>query len=248
MKYLLLILLLLTSLVFAGEVEDIDARIIEIDARILVVPAELSDTQDLINSKSLERDALPIDDPQTFILQEEIDALVTLRKELLQEEIDLENEKVSKLERKRQLLWYARAKAIPDLRLAMKYAGLQQPNSKLLIKDIVESKDDTRLIALEAATSQVNAEIQKRLIEEGISKRFRCVDKVKKKMFYLNYGKGLTKIQVKKFVKDMKDIIDLIDAASLESAREDILAVIADGTIITEADKNEMLSVIDSCK
>lgn len=260
MKFLILFLLISFS-VFAEKLDVdvtqaeilarevvVDARIVEIDNRIATIPGEITPIQNLINSKTVERDALPAEDPQIEILQAEIDELASQRQGLVDEDNALDIEKPLKVDRKRQLQWMTRVNSLPDIRMSISKAGYSAANIKVFIKDFVLANDETKLTAMETAIPLVVAELQKTAIEAGIDARFNCAGKVKKKMFYLNYGKGLTKTHVKKFVKDMADIIDLIDAASLESSREDILAVAADGTIITEADKTEMVAVIDSCK
>jgi len=316
MKYLILLLFPLT--LFSMTVEEIDLRVIEIDARQLEIPDEIAPIQvvideketdiapyntaieaidvnitskqgeidakqALIDSKAVERDALPEEDPGIIVLQDEINDLVIERDDLQVEKVQLLSDKQAQedlktpdqlildeklaeklaltneqnylviergriLDDKRRILWQARFDALPDLRMAMEETGLQQPNAKVFVRNILDSAVETKLLQLEAVVAQVTLDLQKAAIEKGIDERFRCADKVKKKMFYLNYSKGLTKAQVKQFVKDFKDIIDLIDTGSLDSASEEIAALTADGVLITETDKIDMIATIDSCK
>jgi len=77
---------------------------------------------------------------------------------LLSEESSLNNESNSLIERKRIILWTARAKALPDLRLAMVKAGLNQPNAKVFIRDLIKNKEEAKLIALESFNEEINTE------------------------------------------------------------------------------------------
>jgi hypothetical protein len=63
-----------------------------------------------------------------------------------------------------------------------------------------------------------------------------------------NASKGLTKPQVKQMVKAYEDIKNLLDTGSLESAVEEIQAVVADGVLITEEDKAALIAQIAACK
>lgn len=244
----ILLLLLIAISGFAGEVEDIDTRISEIDSRLLIIPGEIDLIQTQINSKTVERDGLDPEDPQVIILQEEIDLLAGQRSTLQHEELDISGERTRLVERKRVVLIDNRLNSILDFRLAMGFAGLQQPNSALLKKEIIDNNDIAKLEQLEATAPQIQAYIQDKTIDEAIEKRFNCADKVKKKMFKINISKNLTKVQVKKFVKDFGDIISLVDTSSLDSAKEEIINVTADGVIVLESDKTELAATIDSCK
>jgi len=170
MKYLILFLLPLTLFarkedVSASKAEivnrllKVDASIVEIDQRSLEIPVEMQGIQDMINTKSDERDALPEGDPLAKEIQKEIDDLVLIRESLVIEIDVLALGKIGKLDKKRQLLWIQRARALPDLRLAMQKAGLNQPNMKVFIKEFVKAKDETKLLAIEAVTAQVQEDL-----------------------------------------------------------------------------------------
>lgn len=79
-------------------------------------------------------------------------------------------------------------------------------------------------------------------------KSMKCGKRVQQLLLVRNASKGLTKGQIKQLVKDYADIKDLLDSGSLESAKEEILAVTADGTRITEDDKTAMAAELDACK
>lgn len=80
------------------------------------------------------------------------------------------------------------------------------------------------------------------------SKALSCGKKVISRMLLQNKPKGLKKAQVRNLVKTYKDIKDLLDTGSLESAREDILAVAINEPIVTQADKDALVSELDKCK
>ena len=236
---ILIALHIFTPTCFSGELEDIDARIAEIELRLPNLGQEVSaiqveigtvqgnidpindaiaiiddsmdekqnsidlkessieDIQSSIDLKVIDRDALPVDDPQIPILQEEINLLIVERdalqaeipilqaevdqllldreaqvqlrapfytqlealnlqkSELLVEETGLQNEKISLVERKRIITWNARVRALPDLRLCMVEAGLNQPNAKVFVRDLISNNEEAKLIALESVVIQV---------------------------------------------------------------------------------------------
>ena len=76
----------------------------------------------------------------------------------------------------------------------------------------------------------------------------KCGKKVIARMLLLNSLKDLTKAQVKQFVKGYGDIKDLLETGSLESAREDIVASVPDGTVLTDQDKTIIIQELDGCR
>lgn len=75
-----------------------------------------------------------------------------------------------------------------------------------------------------------------------------CGKRVMAMMLVRNAQKALSKAQKRLLVQTYKDIKDLLDVGSLEAAREDILAVNADGTLVTEADKTALVQTLDGCQ
>jgi hypothetical protein len=80
------------------------------------------------------------------------------------------------------------------------------------------------------------------------SKALDCGKKVISRMLLQNKPKNLKKAQVRNLVKTYKDIKNLLDTGSLESAREDILAVAINEPIVTQADKDALVAELDKCK
>lgn len=80
------------------------------------------------------------------------------------------------------------------------------------------------------------------------SKALDCGKKVISRMLLQNKPKSLSKAQVRNLVKTYKDIKNLLDTGSLESAREDILAVTLNPPIVTQADKDALVAELDACK
>lgn len=252
-----------------SEISPIQSDIDTLSTQLIEPQDQAQALQLQIDALAEQRDALPVDDAGRIPLQGQINSLIAEqapllatiqdltdqktvkeaeKKVLVDEQNSLTNEKVSLLKRKQVLQYEARFAAIPDLRLAMDLSGLNQPNAKLLRKEIIDNADEVKLAALEAVVPQVNDALQERQILELTRKRFECVDKVKKTMFVLNYKKNLDKQQVKTFVKSTKDISDLIESGALETALDEIAAIPSDGTVILESDKVKLIEVIDSCK
>jgi len=198
-----------------GEIDPINDAISVIDDSLDEKQNLITEKQDLIDDKTDEIDALPPEDPQIIVLQDEIDALIlevnALQSEvdqllidkqvqldlkaplsiqlaekeaerlaLLDEQTGLDAEKVSLGNRKWRLLGTARVEALPDLRLCMGEAGLDQPNAKLLVKEIIDGLDEDRLAQLEAAAPAVqahlDAELNKGLAKKAASDYIRALD------------------------------------------------------------------------
>ena len=80
------------------------------------------------------------------------------------------------------------------------------------------------------------------------SKALSCGKKVISRMLLQNKPKSLSKAQVRNLVKTYADIKNLLETGSLESARDDILAVAVNEPIVTQADKDALVAELDSCK
>jgi len=88
-------------------------------------------------------------------------------------------------------------------------------------------------------------------LEAGIQvalKSQACGARVKALLLVRNAPKNLTKQQKKQLVQTYKDTITLLDAGSLDAAKDDIVEATADGTIVTESDKTALAAQIDACK
>lgn len=75
-----------------------------------------------------------------------------------------------------------------------------------------------------------------------------CGQEVIAYLTVLNAPKGLTTDQIKTMNQTYSGIKNLLETGSLETARIEILNVVADGTLITESDKTNLVSQLDSCK
>lgn len=87
--------------------------------------------------------------------------------------------------------------------------------------------------------------------EAALDSQFKDMDFGKElyaKVMLLNKSKGLSKAQRKQLRKDLKDIRDDLADGDICSAREDISALVADGTLIREEDKTAVLALIDANK
>lgn len=92
---------------------------------------------------------------------------------------------------------------------------------------------------------------QKKLHEAALvqaEKVFNCGKSAQKLILIHNADKNLTKAQVKHLVSTYADVKNLLDTGSLETAIEEIGAIIADGVVITEDDKTAIVEHINGCK
>lgn len=115
-------------------------------------------------------------------------------------------------------------------------------------------KASGRKIVVEDATKKAQYETQKaqekadKMAMAAASKALECGKKVISRMLIQNKPKDLSKAQVRNLVKTYKDIKNLLDTGSLESAREDILAVAINEPVVTQADKDALIAELDACK
>lgn len=84
--------------------------------------------------------------------------------------------------------------------------------------------------------------------EKNALARAECGRTVIARILIRNAPKGLSKPQVKSMSATFAFIQGLLLNGSLETAREEILAVQADGVVVTEADKVALVQKLDSCK
>lgn len=92
-----------------------------------------------------------------------------------------------------------------------------------------------------AAKAQIEAGIQ-------MAQKLRvCGERVMALMLVRNQPKGLSSAQVKQLVQGYSEIKSLLESGSLVSAKEEIQAVVADGILVTEADKAALSQELDKC-
>jgi len=75
----------------------------------------------------------------------------------------------------------------------------------------------------------------------------KCGLKVKSRMLVQNASKSLTDTQKINILSTYSTIDALLSAGSLATARVQILAVVADGVMIVEADKTALVAELDGC-
>lgn len=97
-------------------------------------------------------------------------------------------------------------------------------------------------------TATQEAAKQKELGIQAAIKAMKCGERVKALLVVRNASKGLTKPQIKQMNQAYAEIKDLLETGSLETAKDDMIAVEADGTLITEADKTALVAELDACK
>lgn len=79
-------------------------------------------------------------------------------------------------------------------------------------------------------------------------KAMQCGKHVQKVLLVRNAVKTLETSDIKTIVSTYADIKRLLDSGSLESAKEEINLITADGTLITNDDKTALVAAINGCK
>lgn len=80
------------------------------------------------------------------------------------------------------------------------------------------------------------------------AKAMECGKSVQRLLLIRNASKNLSTTQVKAMVSTYSPVKALLDTGSLNSAKEEIQAVVADGVLVTEADKVALVAHLDACK
>jgi len=117
---------------------------------------------------------------------------------------------------------------------------------KKLIKSI--ALDAVKLSAYQAEqTTKAALQVKESAIAYA-QKLMACGNKVLAYMLVRNQPKLLTTTQVDQLVQTYAPIKGLLETGSLNTAKEKIAAVVADGVVVTESDKAALISEIDLCK
>lgn len=94
----------------------------------------------------------------------------------------------------------------------------------------------------------ISAELAEQALEQAIEQKIKCGESAVKYIAKNNVKKQLTKAQRKQMIKAYADILDQLKAGAVDLAKEDIQAVSADGTIVTEQDKTDIVNFITECE
>lgn len=106
---------------------------------------------------------------------------------------------------------------------------------------VVDEAVKTQKYAANAASAAFEAGI-------AMAQKLRaCGERVMALMLVRNQPKGLSTAQVKALVNAYAPIKSLLESGSLLSAKEEILAVEADGVLVTAGDKTALSAEIDKC-
>ena len=119
-----------------------------------------------------------------------------------------------------------------------KFLGYEQVPSGKKILVLNQSKKDARLAA-QAQEDAYEGAIEAASKRIGYGKRILAIIIVR------NAQKGLNKGQIKQMNQTYAEIKDLLETGSLETAKDEILAITPDGTIVTEDDKTALVAEID---
>lgn len=126
--------------------------------------------------------------------------------------------------------------------------GVDPWTSKVVAGDLGE---DVFVVDQKKVSAKQAAEAAAKALEVAMAQAIKAMDCGRRTQAYLlvrNATKGLSKPQVKSLVSTYRAIKDLLDTGSLASAAEEIAAITADGTIVTEQDKLALVNFLNSCK
>lgn len=108
---------------------------------------------------------------------------------------------------------------------------------KIEVDEVLKSQK----LAQKAASDQFEGAL-------NLAKKLReCGGRVMDLMLVRNQPKNLTTAQVKELVATYEPIQGLLSSGSLNSAKEEIAAVTADGVLVTNADKTALTNEINKC-
>lgn len=143
--------------------------------------------------------------------------------------------------------FYSRINALPgDIRLHAQKCSLDQPNLALLIKQIKDNFDEAKLSCLEDKVSVVTAELAAETEREDRIKRGKQAREFSTLILDLvagfNIDRQLTAEQITTMQTTFAPIMALLQAGRPTSAKPLIEAITPDGTIVTQAMKDAILS------
>lgn len=120
--------------------------------------------------------------------------------------------------------------------------------SKVYCVELLGKVLDVDTVAITAHEAAKAIQAAEKAAEQNALSRAECGRTVIAKLLVRNAPKGLSKQQVKELSATYAFIQGLLLNGSLETAREEILAVPADGVVVTQADKDALVAKLDSCK
>ena len=94
----------------------------------------------------------------------------------------------------------------------------------------------------------ISAELAEQALEQAIQKKINCGEATIKFIAKNNVKKQLTIEQRRTMVQTYSSILDLLKSGSVDIAKADIQAVNADGTIVSEQDKTDIVNFITECE
>ena len=94
----------------------------------------------------------------------------------------------------------------------------------------------------------ISAELAEQALEQAIQKKINCGEATIKFIAKNNVKKQLTIEQRRTMVQTYSSILDLLKSGSVDIAKADIQAVNADGTIVSEQDKTDIVAFITACE
>lgn len=113
-----------------------------------------------------------------------------------------------------------------------------------------EQREQTVLVEnADLKASVLAADAQKAQLESDIANMQKHIAFGNRMIAYIgvrNKSKGLTKGQVKQMVQDYSVINDLLASGSLLTVKDEIEALVPDGTIVTQSDKDALLAELNS--
>ena len=104
------------------------------------------------------------------------------------------------------------------------------------------------VLVVDAAKQQVRLDVQA-LLNTKRAKRINriCGQGVIDSISLANDSKNLTRSQKKTLITDNRATLDFLSVGSLQEAKDELLETPADGILITESDKVDIVAAIDEC-
>lgn len=123
----------------------------------------------------------------------------------------------------------------------------------IVSKTETDMENNEKTIYFHASNFSVNlvdisAELAEQALEQAIAKKIACGEATIKFIAKNNVKKQLTIEQRRTMVQTYSGILDLLKSGSVDIAKADIQAVNADGTIVTEQDKTDIIAFITACE
>jgi len=122
-----------------------------------------------------------------------------------------------------------------------KLTGYQQRGVDVFILDQAKLSAHTAKLSADAVQAALEVKIRKAMGEADCGRRAIALVRVR------NIPKNLSKAQQKALQSGLKDANQYLHNGSLALARDEVVAITPDGTVIQQADKDAVIALLDEC-